>query len=250
MSKPISDSSLRELLLERYISTSAGVHRPLTPRDLQSSQSALRHYLRDWVPVPASGGWLDLGCGQGTLMRLARSLGYEEVVGIDISSEMLISPTADGLAVVRDDIAKYLSNCQDARWAVVTAFDVIEHFPKEEGFNILKEIRRVLRPEGVCLLQLPNAGSPWAYGVMASDLTHEAAYSPASISQLAKLAGFSHCEVRELGPPPGTLMRSVRRMLWRFVRLLYQFTTLVETGGGTSNVFTRVMLVRLSGGAE
>src|ERR1019366_2101882 len=101
--------------------------------------------------------------------------------------------------------------------------------------------------EGVCLLQLPNALSPWAYGVMASDLTHETAYSPASISQLAKLAGFSSCEVRELGPPLGTPIRSVRRMLWRLVRLVYQFANLVETGGGASGVFTRVMLARLSG---
>jgi hypothetical protein len=125
----------------------------------------------------------------------------------------------------------------------------LEHFSKDQAFQILCEIRRVLRPDGICFLQMPNADSPWAYGTTAGDLTHEAVYSPHSIRQLARLAGFSSCDVRELGPPPGTVFRQIRRALWRGIRLVYGFVNIVETGSLGSSVFSRVMMVRLSGGA-
>ena len=179
-------------------------------------------------------------------MRLAYSLGYEEVLGIDLSAEVVAAAIAEGLNVRQMDIAEYLAHCPDARWSMVTALDVIEHFPRERGLWILQEIRRVLCPEGICLLQLPNALSPWAYGIMASDLTHEAAYSSQSICQLAKLAGFTRGEVRELGPPPGGMLRWFRRRLWRLLRLLYRTANLVETGSCGDGVFSRVMLVKLS----
>src|SRR5205823_2591153 len=137
-----------------------------------------------------------------------------------------------------DDVWNYLERTPDERWNVVSAFDLLEHFPKEEGYRLLQEICRVLSPGGICLVKLPNAASPWGYSVTASDLTHEAAYSPCSLTQLAILAGFSGCGVREVGPCPGSMASTARRILWAGLRYLYAAMNIVETGSPGDGIYT------------
>lgn len=237
---------LRERILESYISSSAGPHRVLARSDLESFNRAYRYYLRGWIPSEEKGGWLDLGCGQGTMMRLATSFGYQEVNGVDISEEMLAPCRADGLKVEADDLWRYLARTPNKRWDVVSAFDILEHFPKEEGFRLLKEIRRVLKPGGACFVKLPNAASPWGNEVTSSDLTHEASYAPYSLMQLATVAGFSGCEMREIGPAPVSPTSSVRSALWRVLRAFYAAVSIIETGSVGSGIYTRVMIARLT----
>jgi SAM-dependent methyltransferase len=241
---------LRALVLQKYSSTSEGPHRRVKPQQFASYISAYKYYLHGVVPQPPLGPWVDLGCGQGSLLCLAIQQGYTEVLGLDASEEMVASARAAGVPVELADVTHWLATESPHKWGVVSAFDFLEHFSRERGFELLAHMRRILLPEGVCILQMPNANSPWCYGVMAGDLTHEAAYCPASIAQMAKLAGFAHCEVREMGPPPGTPARLVRRLLWMGIRCLYKFLNLVETGTDNGDVYSRVMLVRLWGEAE
>lgn len=236
-------SNLRDLLFEQYVSSSTGVHGPLSDARLERYIEAYRYYLRGWIPA-AEGDWLDLGCGQGALMLLAQSYGYS-VRGVDISEEMVAQARLRGLSVICGDVLDYLNETPDGSLGVVTAFDIIEHFPKQQGFQILCEIRRVLCLGGTCILKLPNAGSPWGGQVFASDLSHEAAYSGPSIAQLAKLADFSQQELREVCPPPGTYASLIRSALWRMIRAAYSGVNLIETGSGLDGVYTQVMLVRL-----
>jgi len=242
-----SAEELRSLVLQRYSSSSEGTHRPMTPEQYTKQITAYSYYLRGCLPSSPKGSWLDLGCGQGTLLRFALQQGYADVVGIDASEEMLQSAAGAGARVELADVRHWLASAPSRRFNVVSALDLLEHFPKEQGFELLRQMRRVLLPEGVCLLQMPNAVSPWSSGVLANDLTHVSAYSPASIAQLAKLAGFTNCRVTEMGPPPGTIIRQARRVLWTAVRNLYRFVNLVETGSAAGGVYTRVMLVKLWG---
>jgi SAM-dependent methyltransferase len=237
---------LRERILKAYISSSAGPQRPLARSDLDAFNRAYRYYLRGWVPSEVKGGWLDLGCGQGTMMRLAATFGYQEVVGVDISEEMLATCHADGLRVEAEDVWKYLERTPNERWDVVSAFDILEHFSKDDGFQLLREVRRVLKPGGTCFVKVPNAASPWGYEVTASDLTHEASYSPYSLMQLATIAGFNKCEVREVGPAPGSLASRARGAMWLALRSLYAALNVIETGSPGSGVYTRVMVGKLT----
>ncbi|MEW6731315.1 MAG: class I SAM-dependent methyltransferase [Acidobacteriota bacterium] len=237
--------TLREETLENYISSSVGPHRHLREADFLAFQRAYLYHLRGWLPLTQGQKWLDLGCGQGALMRLALSYGYEKVYGIDVSEEMLVACQSYGLNVECADVWHWLAGTADKQWNIVSAFDLLEHFPKEEGYRLLREIWRILAPYGVCLVKLPNAASPWGLGVTAADLTHEACYSPESLSQLAKLAGFSSCELREVGPFPGSTKAKLRHWLWAGVRRFYQALNVIETGSAGSRIYTRVMLGRL-----
>jgi 2-polyprenyl-3-methyl-5-hydroxy-6-metoxy-1,4-benzoquinol methylase len=247
MQRGISErpKSLRDLLLENYISSSAGPHRALTRAELLSFLRAYRYHLRGWLPAAAEGSWLDLGCGQGALMRLALAYGYRDVMGVDLSDEMLAVARADGLTVTKDDLMRFLERAPEQQWSVVSAFDVVEHFSKEDGFRILCKIRSMLRPGGICLLKLPNASSPWGAHVHASDLTHEMFYTRYSIAQLANLAGFAETGLREVGPAPTGFLSAARWLLWKAVRAAYSAVNVIETGAGVGGIYTRVVLVRL-----
>jgi len=207
--------------------------------------SAYRYYLRGWLNPKERSRWLDLGCGQGHLMRLAKSIGYPWVEGIDASPEMVAIARKGDLFVRQADVLRALDSLVEGSFSVISCFDLLEHFPKETGFALLQKINRALYPGGILLLKLPNAYSPWGMGITANDLTHEVAYTEATIRQLGRLAGFQISEVREIGPVPNSFTGMVRFTLWRSLRLILQGWDMIETGHPRTRIYTRVMLCRL-----
>lgn len=99
-----------------------------------------------------SGRLLDVGCAIGVFLSLAKDNGWE-VHGVDIS-EYAVSRCCEvlGSNAVAGDLkeARFPDRCFD----VITLWDVIEHFidPDEQ----LKEINRVLKNNGIILLDTPN----------------------------------------------------------------------------------------------
>ena len=84
-------------------------------------------------------------------------------------------------AVSEGDAIEFL-RAHAAEYDLVTAFDVVEHFRKDELFDFLDALFGALRPEGRAIFQTPNAESPWGMAVFYGDLTHEMAFDPKSLS--------------------------------------------------------------------
>ncbi len=95
---------------------------------------------------------LEIGASHGGFLRLAGLAGFH-ATGIDLS------PAIVDLARAWFDVDMRLGPLESAGFAdeafdVVVAFDVLEHLARPE--DTLREIRRVLRPDGVLLMQTPN----------------------------------------------------------------------------------------------
>lgn len=238
-------NSLRDEVLARYISTSQGIHRQASSVEVSAFVATHKRYLRDWIPSDPMGRWLDLACGQGQLLRLAVSLGYSDVEGVDLSDEMLAGARRDGLKVRQGDVFETVRAAPSGHYSVISCFDIIEHFPKEQGYELLREIFRILKPGGILVTKTPNAYTPWGMAITYNDLTHEAAYTESTLLQLGSLVGFSAGDVREAGPVPLSMAGTVRTVLWRLIRLSYQFVDIVETGRCRSRVYTRVFFAKL-----
>ena len=107
--------------------------------------------IADEVVARAPARTLDLGCGEGVLLRaLAARLPEDSIlVGMDV-----VRP-ADGAQwhAVTGDIAGRLPFVDDS-FDVVIAGEVIEHVPHPD--LMLSEIRRVLAPSGRLVLSTPN----------------------------------------------------------------------------------------------
>ena len=237
---------VRDEVIARYLSTSAGIHRRADAADHRTFIRAYRWHLRDWLPADTSLPWLDLGCGQGQLMSLARDVGFRTIVGVDMSQEMLAGCRELAFDVRNEDAIDFIRRSAAESFGVVSAFDFLEHIQRNDALRLLRDVRRVLKPGGIALIKVPNGASPSVGDIFFSDLTHESMWTPASITQLATLAGFSRIDVREIGPVPHGPVSAARFLLWKSVRACRRLLNAVETGAPGSSILTRVMLVRLA----
>jgi SAM-dependent methyltransferase len=108
------------------------------------------------------GKFLELGCGNGKLLvqLLQRKLyAPENIYGIE-QSHVAIEPLQAVLPNVQTGNIQERLPYGDATFNVVVMTEVIEHllYP----WNVVREIRRVLRPNGTLLLSFPNfLNLPW-----------------------------------------------------------------------------------------
>lgn len=95
---------------------------------------------------------LDLGCGDGTVLWLARRDGWD-VHGVELFPEQtrLVRETL-GLEVGTSDIMTYEGT--DAAWDCVVLTHVLEHLA--DPVAALGKIRHLLKPGGVGVLEFPN----------------------------------------------------------------------------------------------
>lgn len=101
---------------------------------------------------PGGGRVLDVGCADGYLLdRLDSTF---EKVGIEVNTEMAAKCRTRSINVIgRDLLDSKLIEGHAGRFDVVTAIAVLEHLPDLRGG--LEGIRRLLKPGGVAVVELP-----------------------------------------------------------------------------------------------
>ncbi len=103
----------------------------------------------------APGRLLDVGCATGEFLALAREQGWQ-AQGVELSpAAARAARDRHGLEVFTGDLAG--AAFADASFDAVTMWDVLEHVadPRAE----LAEVRRILKYDGVFIVELPNLRS-------------------------------------------------------------------------------------------
>lgn len=98
---------------------------------------------------------LDLGCGRGEWLQLLKESGYV-AWGVEINKVMVNECHSRGLKVIESDAIEYLQSLPTASLGAVTGFHLIEHLPFPLLLKLLTEIVRVLKSQGLVLLETPN----------------------------------------------------------------------------------------------
>jgi ubiquinone/menaquinone biosynthesis C-methylase UbiE len=94
--------------------------------------------------------WLDLGCGEGTLLRMGKGY-FREVAGCDVSDGMI--QHCEGLNVRRQDSAQRIP-FEDSSFDLVTAICVYHHVEFTDRPALTAEIARVLKSRGIfCVIE-------------------------------------------------------------------------------------------------
>jgi SAM-dependent methyltransferase len=117
-----------------------------------TSESAIRDLVRTWLEArqETRAKLLDVGCGNGALLRELRS-SFDDVVGVDILRH-------DGfpgdLPFVSADLDRTTIPLDDSFADVVTCVETIEHV--ESPRALVRELTRLLRPNGWLMVTTPN----------------------------------------------------------------------------------------------
>jgi 2-polyprenyl-3-methyl-5-hydroxy-6-metoxy-1,4-benzoquinol methylase len=141
--------------------------------------------------VPPGRRLLEVGCGSGAALYRSARLGWE-VKGIEPSESAARAAQARGLNVV-NGTDQVVESEEAGRYDEVHAFMVVEHTP--DPVQTLVRLRRVLRPNGVLRISVPNFAhrSRKRFGALWHSLhlpRHYQHFTPETISTALDLAGF------------------------------------------------------------
>ncbi|MGH3217615.1 MAG: class I SAM-dependent DNA methyltransferase [Streptosporangiaceae bacterium] len=228
-------ASMRDRLYAAYASQHAGYSGG------ESARLNYRRHIRPALPPPDTGPVLDIGCGQGELVRLMINDGYD-AEGVDISPEQVAIAHAAGVAEVRQGDYRTRLNALHRRLAAVTATDILEHLDKTEVLETFDLVAAALAPNGVFVARVPNAVSPFGGHIRYGDFTHESWYTARSVRQLAAAAGFTSVAVLPCSPLAHGIVSSIRVVVWAISSLLCKLVLAAETGTLRGHIVTQNLI--------
>jgi SAM-dependent methyltransferase len=136
------------------------------------------------------GSLLDIGSGTGYFANTMNRAGWQ-VKGIEINEKARNdSSSRFGLEIIGPD---KISALKDSSFDCITMWHVLEHF--HDPFRYFSEIQRLLKPDGLCIVALPNCISYdakyyeqfWAAYDVPRHLWH---FNPSTFRLFSDKAGF------------------------------------------------------------
>jgi cyclopropane fatty-acyl-phospholipid synthase-like methyltransferase len=193
--------------------------------------------VRRHFPADRGARILDLGCGNGAIIRVARQAGYSNIIGVDRSAEQVADAERLGIPGVRQgDLQDAIAGVETESLDAVITFDVIEHLAREELVPLVDEIHRALRTGGCWLVHVPNAESPFFGRIRYGDITHEQAFTQSSLGQLVRSSGFQRLGCYEDTPIIHGARSALRFAVWKVVRGMLRVYLAAETGSTDESV--------------
>ena len=155
----------------------------------QRQRIYLHHFQKVGGPV------LDLGCGRGEFLELAREIDVA-ARGLELDADNIERCRDKRLDVVHTDIFDYLEQTPDGSLGGVFCAQVIEHLPPPQMVRLVNLVASKLRRQGVALFETPN---PQCLTIFARayylDFTHVWPYHPEIARATLELAGFDDVQV-------------------------------------------------------
>lgn len=126
-------------------------------RVFHASEEANRRAILKVLPSGRGGDLLDLGTHRGDFtLRVAECIGANRVAGIELIERHAAVASQRGVEVEVGDIDDGLPYASES-FDVVNANQVLEHVRRTDVF--MREVRRVLRPDGVACISTNNLSS-------------------------------------------------------------------------------------------
>lgn len=160
---------------------------------------------------------LDIGCGRGVTLKALARLGFD-THGFDVTLQAV-----EGIeSSIKVKVAPSLTEAEysDSYFDEIVIWHVLEHTPNPR--DILLEIRRILKPNGVLIVAVPNyeslqsrwAGSAWFHLDIPRHLYH---FPVSCLRSLLISCGFTprsehHFSLRQ--NPFGWVQSGLNRLKW------------------------------------
>lgn len=190
----------------------------LKSQDRRYFNAELRYITRN---QPNTACVLEIGFGNGKFLQYSLDAGWT-IVGTEINPLLVkIAQEAGFNALCSGNLSELSANQFD----MVVAFDVLEHIPQDQILFFLKEIKRVLKPKGFCLLRFPNGDSPFGLSNQNGDITHVSSIGSKKIQYFASQTPLKLICCRGECEPilESNIMNTLRRGLSVVVKKIISF---------------------------
>ncbi|HOL72167.1 MAG TPA: class I SAM-dependent methyltransferase [Bryobacteraceae bacterium] len=167
----------------------------------RGTEEYVKEKQRIYLPYFAGcGDVLDIGCGRGEFLELAREAGIS-ARGIDLSEELVALCRAKKLEAETADLFVYLDSLPERSLGGIFCAQVIEHLPPARLPEMLRLACTRLSTGGVLVIETPN---PECLAILAShfylDPTHRRPVPPQLLSYYLEEFGMGAIEIRRLSP--------------------------------------------------
>lgn len=212
----------------------ATVHQELPYEDVIARESLWRSFFEPIIGIARKhrpgGKFLDVGCGVGLCLQMAEEAGYEAWgVEINVRSATYARETL-GRRVVNSDLAG--AGFAEGTFSVVLLSHVLEHLANPTA--VFDEIRRVLAPDGIVIIDVPNMDGLQArllrdrWSGWAPEM-HVWQFTPRTLGRSLEVFGFEPVYTTAkfsfyVGRPRGALKRVVRATAFRTLELTAALT--------------------------
>ncbi len=107
------------------------------------------------------------------------------------------------------------------KYDIIYLSEILEHVRKDAIIDVIRSLYACLKPGGVILIVVPNAGNPLCAIELYSEFTHELAFSVNAFRQIATAAGISPDNLTVFGYriPPVTPINLLRIALQKLLHL-------------------------------
>lgn len=180
---------------EKALYSSDAYYQEQSGHRLQVREATFRQSLNDIERIKRPGRLLDVGCGDGAFLHLARARGWQ-THGVEISPAACQQATALGLEIVQGELME--AGFRDSFFDVVTLHNVLDHLP--DPLVELREIRRILKPGGLLFIRVPNGA--FHVGLLRISrrferylVFHPYCFTPKAIRRCLELAEYTHIRV-------------------------------------------------------
>ena len=160
-------------------------------------------------------------------MNTLRRRGYINLYGVDIGEEQINYLTSYGLKLVKADIFKYLED-DTRKYDLITLFDVLEHFTKDEIAILLPLIKQRMTRSGMLVVRVPNAEAIFKGSIMYGDFTHETYLTKRSMIQLFKTFDYGTVNVYPVFGASNTLKSKLAHLLYSMYVKFYKMLLYID----------------------
>jgi 2-polyprenyl-3-methyl-5-hydroxy-6-metoxy-1,4-benzoquinol methylase len=196
-------------------------------RDYELTSKGYGEWYYDCLPDDKNARILDIGCGDGKFLFYLCNKGYKKIEGLELSTQQ----AEEARKYVRcpihavGDTSSFLKKSVNT-YQMITLNDVLEHVPKRNTVNFLKDIRDAIKPGGIAVINVPQVSGFTSLFCRYIDFTHQTLFTEMSLKQVLLSAGFFNVKFIPQKWPlkwtPRHLAYRLARLLWyRILKLIY-----------------------------
>jgi SAM-dependent methyltransferase len=193
----MTESESAEFYAEEYRILQEGCTDP-TSRNMAAQGKRARSLLEFVRPmIPAVSRHLDIGCSMGILLQHFQGNYHDQAVGVEPGEAHRLRARENGITVYAS--LEELEKAGEARFDLVSMSHVLEHLP--DPVACLIHLRQsLLAEDGWLLIEVPNL-----YAHNSFELAHLLAFSPHTLYETLRRAGFEIIKFEKHGRPNSIL---------------------------------------------